>query len=189
LKWCCSRGRLCSKKIAHLSYQSENHDSPIGGNQGDLINTIKVDSIVACLAPCLPSSGKLECAKFECINGREYSKCGFWQLWSGGARKAVLKQNDKVRANTIIAGPEWKESRINSHHHTQQVANTIAQDDDNGNEYSPTNGKNARKLVLDTTSGDLVEFLDKYEETTENMPNIVTWFQPREQHPLLTIRT
>jgi len=63
-------------------------------------------------------------------------------------RKAVLKQNDEVRANTILAGPKWKESRIHRHHYTQEVADTIAQDDDGGNEYSPTDDTNACNLVL-----------------------------------------
>jgi len=127
----------------------------------------KHDSIVACLAPCLSRLDKLEGANFECINGNECSKCGFRQLWSGGVRNSLLKQNDELRVNTILDGPEWKESKIRWRHYTQQVANAISQNDDETNEYSPSDGNNARNLVVETASGNLVEFIDKYEDMTE----------------------
>jgi len=132
----------------------------------------KYDCIVACLAPCLGRSDKLEGANFECINGNECSKCGFQQLWSGGVRNSLLTQNDELQVNAILAGPEWKKSKIHWRHYTQQVADTIFQDDDDSNEYSPSDGNNARNLVLETAIGNLVEFLDKYEEMTEKMPII-----------------
>ena len=76
-------------------------------------------------------------------------------------RNSLLKQNDELQANTILAGPEWKESKIHWRHHTQQVADAISQDGDDSDEYSPSNGNNACNLVLDTACGNLVEFLDK----------------------------
>ena len=81
----------------------------------------KYESIVACLHPCLPCDGKLERAKFECIKGRQCTECGFRQLWSNDVRKAVLKDNDELRSNTLLAGPEWKESKIMWRHYTQPL--------------------------------------------------------------------
>jgi len=63
--------------------------------------------------------------------------------------------------------PEWKQSKIHWRHYTQQVSGSISQGDDDSDEYSPSDGNNARNLVLETTSGNLVEFLDKYEAMTE----------------------
>ena len=125
----------------------------------------KYESIVACLHPCLPCDGKLERAKFECIKGRQCTECGFRQLWSNDVRKAVLKDNDELRSNTLLAGPEWKESKIMWRHYTQSISNAVLADDND--EYTPLENKNACNLVLKTTNGNLIEFLDKYEETTK----------------------
>ena len=80
-------------------------------------------------------------------------------------RNAVLNENDELRSNTLLAGPEWKESKIMWRHYTQSISNAVVADDND--EYTPSETKNARNLVLETTNGNLIEFLDKYEETTE----------------------
>jgi hypothetical protein len=127
----------------------------------------KYDSIVACLDPCLECDAKLESAQFSCINDSECNACGFRQLWSSQIRKKLLKDNDDMRNTCVLAGPEWTEGKIFWRRYTQQVSTAIGADDDDSDEYSPSESKNARNLVLETTKGSLIDFLDNYEVTSE----------------------
>lgn len=56
----------------------------------DVVSTAtKYDACVACV-PCL-KSGKLEDAKFSCVNG-ECPTCGFDKIWSKGVRRRILRR-------------------------------------------------------------------------------------------------
>jgi len=51
-------------------------------------------------------------------------------------------------------------------HYTRSVSTDVLANAND--EYTPSENKNARNLAVDTTNGNLVEFLDKYDETTKH---------------------
>ena len=125
----------------------------------DILSTnSKYDTIVKCLSPCLPPDGKLEAAEYACINGTECMSCGMRQVWSMGVRDEV---NALVQAGHVelIKKCHWR-------HYTQSAAKAIV-DKDGEEEYTPTTASDTRAIVLENTSGDVVEYLDLFEKTTE----------------------
>jgi hypothetical protein len=83
----------------------------------NILNTpSKYDMCVSCL-PCL-TSGKLEDAKFKCINGN-CEVCGFDKIWKHGVRARIFKQEfdatkgewiDKLNPNSKLATDTWLEN-------------------------------------------------------------------------------
>jgi len=75
--------------------------------------TTKYDMCVACL-PCL-KNGKLEDAKFSCVNG-DCPTCGFDKIWSKGLRNRILMKEydvgkkefiEKLNPNLSLATDIW----------------------------------------------------------------------------------
>ncbi len=82
----------------------------------NILNTpSKYDMGVSCL-PCL-TSGKLEDAKFKCINGN-CEICGFDKIWKHGVQARIFKREfdatkgewiDKLNSNSKLATDTWLE--------------------------------------------------------------------------------
>ena len=74
-----------------------------------------------------------------------------------------MENRDIIQSWLVLNG---KREKIAWRHYTQQLAATVEDTNDNDTDYSPSS-TSARNLVLETVKGNLIEFLDKYEETSE----------------------
>ncbi|KAL7534418.1 hypothetical protein ACHAXR_005863 [Thalassiosira sp. AJA248-18] len=155
----------------------------------------KYDKVVACLKSCLPT-GRLEDAKYSCLNGRDCQMCGFRRKWSNGLKKTLFsyevapdigEERATLNANASLAAPEWSESSIDWRHYTYQAKPSVAShaqdvarqaasaraaskenidaDDEEYNPSATTTGN--RNLILATTRGTLIDFLDEFESKSE----------------------
>jgi hypothetical protein len=142
----------------------------------------KYDMCVSCL-PCL-TSGKLEDAKFKCVDG-SCERCGFDKLWKHGVRRHILKQEyderkrewvEKLEKSSRLATDVWLDTlewrdyeykvKPTLATHAREVARQAAaarppEPDDL--DYDPTENASARNLVFETKRGTVVDFLDHFE--------------------------
>ena len=69
---------------------------------------------------------------------------------------------------SILAGNEWNDDSISWRHYTQTTTTTSSTDiEEDDGDYNPSETKNARNLVLETTNGSLITYLDKYEAMSQ----------------------
>ncbi len=148
-----------------------------------ILNTpSKYDMCVSCL-PCL-TSGKLEGAKFKCINGN-CEICGFDKLWKHGVRARIFKRefdatkgewidklnpNSKLATDTWLERVEWRDYEYKTKPTLATHAKEIARQaslyqppDVDDLDYNPTENASAQNLVLETKRGTLVDYLDHFE--------------------------
>lgn len=141
----------------------------------------KYQAIVSCLHPCLKSDDKLESAKYSCINNK-CERCGFRRLW------LPLQEMLEEHGN-ILDGNEWVgDKSINWWQYTHQVEPSAASHSQNmarlaaaaraaarqnidadDEEYNEKTG--SRNLILEPTSGSLLEYLIRFRTVSEDNTN------------------
>ncbi len=148
----------------------------------NILNTpSKYDMCVSCL-PCL-TSGKLEDAKFKCINGN-CEVCEFDKLWKHGVRACIFKRefdatkeewinklnpNSKLATDTWLERVEWCDYKYKTKPtlatHAQEIvrqASLHRPPNVDDLDYNPTENASAQNLVLETKQGPLVDYLDHF---------------------------
>jgi hypothetical protein len=129
------------------------------------------------------TSGKLEDAKFKCINGN-CEICGFDKLWKHGVCAHIFKQefdatkgewidklnpNSKLATDTWLERVEWCDYEYNTKSTLATQAKEIARQaslhqppDVDDFDYNPTENASAPNLVSETKRGTLVDYLDHF---------------------------
>eukprot|EP00984_Skeletonema_dohrnii_P024294 scaffold13403_cov120-Skeletonema_dohrnii-CCMP3373.AAC.1 len=146
----------------------------------------KYDMCMKCICP--PETGKLEDAKFSCVEG-SCPSCGMDKLWSNGVRKKILtttydsdtsefvyslNKNCRFASDEWLNEVEWRtyvyKEKPTVATHAREVRRQAAAARPPGEDdldYSPTEGTTARNLVLETQRGTIIDYLDHLEKQLE----------------------
>ena len=179
---CVAIGQIIDRVRAadFLSAETE-HQIGVLEKMKDVIETpSKYDTVVKCLGPCL-CSGKLEGAAHKCLIGKGTGEdqgkgcdvCGFRMWWSKDLKKKLLNDDATMKTDTPLAGKEWIMPDIDWRYFTSVAKPTLASHIQEisagsaGDEEYRTTENTSRTLCQATQRGNLVEFLNEFENESE----------------------